>query len=156
MSPLKLYYIFFSFLAKLKQLARMSKLRMLGYKNISVNSIIESEVLLDKVNKSGVHIGSGSLIAARSVVLSHEHVYRDEADPELPYNVDTVIGNRVFVGVGAMILPGAVIGDDCVVGAYSVVRGSIPAGSLVVGNPGKVVRSGLRLDQKARIIISNE
>ncbi len=109
---------------------------------------------MDKVNKSGVHIVSGSLIAARSVVLSHEHVCCDKADPELPYNM--VIGNKAFIGVGAMILPGAVIGDDCVVGAYLVVRGSIRAGSLVVGNLGKVVNSGLKLDQKARTLILND
>ena len=111
---------------------------------------------MDKVNKSGVHIVSGSLIAARSVVLSHEHVCCDKADPELPSNIDSVIGNRAFIGVGAMILPGAVIGDDCVVGAYLVVRGSIRAGSLVVGNLGKVVNSGLKLDQKARTLILND
>ena len=131
----------------------MSKLKAIGYKNISRTSVIESEVLLDKVNKTGIYIGSGSLVAARSVILSHEHVYRDEANPELPYNVDTIIGKRVFVGVGAMILPGAVIGDDSVIGAYAVVRGIIPEGSLVVGNPGKVVRSGLKLDNNARLII---
>lgn len=153
MKILTMYYRLFSFLGKCKQYFRMAKLKASGYKNISSSAIIESQVLLDKVNKRGVHIGSGSLLSARSVVLSHEHVYRSKADPELPYNIDTVIGNRVFIGVGAMILPGAVVGDDCVVGAYSVVRGSIPAGSLVVGNPAKVVKSGLKLDQKARIVI---
>ena len=156
MKILTLYYRLFSFLGKCKQFFRMAKLKAFGYKNISRTSVIESEVLLDKVNKTGIYIGSGSLVAARSVILSHEHVYRDKANPELPYNIDTVIGNRVFIGVGAMILPGAVIGDDCVVGAFSVVRGSIPAGSLVVGNPGKVVKSGLKLDQKARLVIENE
>jgi acetyltransferase-like isoleucine patch superfamily enzyme len=156
MSSLSMYYKVFSFLAQSKQFLRMFKLKLLGYRNISRSSIIESDVLLDKVNKRGVHIGSGSLIAARSVILSHEHVYRDKTDPELPFNIDTVVGKRVFVGVGAMILPGAVINDDCVIGAYSVVRGEIQAGSLVVGNPGKVVRTGLKLDQNARIITSKK
>jgi maltose O-acetyltransferase len=47
------------------------------------------------------------------------------------------IGDRVYVGVGAIILPGTVIGDDSVVGAGAVVHGEVPAGSLVLGNPGK-------------------
>lgn len=43
-----------------------------------------NELLLDKVTKSGVHIGSGSLIVARSVVVSNGYVCLDKADPELP------------------------------------------------------------------------
>jgi len=50
-----------------------------------------------------------------------------------------VIGDRVFVGVGAIILPGTRIGDDSVVAAGAVVRGDIPPWSMVVGNPAKVV-----------------
>jgi acetyltransferase-like isoleucine patch superfamily enzyme len=47
------------------------------------------------------------------------------------------VGKRVHVGVGAILLPGATIGDDSVVGAAAVVHGDVPAGSLVVGNPAK-------------------
>ena len=43
----------------------------------------------------------------------------------------------MYVGVGAILLPGTDIGDDSVVGAGAVVHGEIPAGSLVMGNPGK-------------------
>ena len=50
-----------------------------------------------------------------------------------------VIGKRVFVGAGAIILPGTRIGDDSIIGAGAVVRGGVPPNSLVVGNPGKVV-----------------
>jgi maltose O-acetyltransferase len=49
-----------------------------------------------------------------------------------------VVGKRVFVGVGAILLPGTSIGDDSVVGAGAVVHGEVPPGSLVVGNPAKV------------------
>ena len=48
------------------------------------------------------------------------------------------IGARVYVGFGAIILPGTTIGADSVVGAGAVVQGDVPAGSLVLGNPGKV------------------
>jgi maltose O-acetyltransferase len=51
-----------------------------------------------------------------------------------------VIGKRVFVGAGAIILPGSRIGDDSIVGAGAVVRGNVPPGSLVMGNPAKVVQ----------------
>jgi maltose O-acetyltransferase len=49
-----------------------------------------------------------------------------------------VVGKRVNVGVGAILLPGTNIGEDSVVGAGAVVRGEIPPGSLVVGNPATV------------------
>jgi maltose O-acetyltransferase len=48
-----------------------------------------------------------------------------------------VIGKRVYVGVGAILLPGTNIGDDSVIGAGAVVHGEIPPGSLALGNPAK-------------------
>ena len=53
------------------------------------------------------------------------------------------IGDRVLVGIGAIVLDQAVIESDCIIGAGALVTGfaRIPAGSLVLGRPGKVVRS---------------
>jgi maltose O-acetyltransferase len=48
------------------------------------------------------------------------------------------IGKRVYVGVGAILLPGTCLGEDSVVGAGAVVQGDVPPGSLVVGNPAKI------------------
>ena len=58
------------------------------------------------------------------------------------------VGNRVLVGMGAVILNGAVIADDCVVGAGALVTEgkTFPAGSLIVGSPARAIRS---LDAKA-------
>lgn len=52
------------------------------------------------------------------------------------------IGNNVLVGMGSIVMDGAEIGDDCVIAAGAIVTPGkkIPAGSLVVGSPGKVVR----------------
>jgi maltose O-acetyltransferase len=47
------------------------------------------------------------------------------------------IADRVYVGVGAILLPGTTIGADSVIGAGAVVHGEIPPASLVLGNPGK-------------------
>ena len=52
-----------------------------------------------------------------------------------------VIGRRVFVGAGSIILAGSTIGENAIVGAGAVVRGEIPPDALVVGNPGEVVSS---------------
>jgi maltose O-acetyltransferase len=45
------------------------------------------------------------------------------------------IGSNVWIGGGAIILPGVTIGDDAVVGAGSVVTHDVPAGARVAGNP---------------------
>jgi carbonic anhydrase/acetyltransferase-like protein (isoleucine patch superfamily) len=52
------------------------------------------------------------------------------------------IGNRVLVGMGAIIMDDAVIGDDCIIGAGALVtQGTVvPSGSLVMGVPAKVAR----------------
>jgi carbonic anhydrase/acetyltransferase-like protein (isoleucine patch superfamily) len=62
------------------------------------------------------------------------------------------LGDRVLVGMGAVVLSRAVIGDDVIIGAGAVVpEGSvIPAGVLVLGVPGKVIRP-LTSDERARI-----
>jgi maltose O-acetyltransferase len=50
------------------------------------------------------------------------------------------IGNDVSIGGGAIILPGVTIGDRSMIGAGSVVVHDVPPGSLVVGNPARIVR----------------
>ncbi|WP_437787767.1 sugar O-acetyltransferase [Sorangium sp. So ce1097] len=51
------------------------------------------------------------------------------------------IGNNVWLGGGAIVLPGVTIGDNTVVGAGSVVTRDLPANVIAVGNPARVVRS---------------
>lgn len=50
-----------------------------------------------------------------------------------------VIGDHVFIGERAIILPGVKIGDNCIIGAGSVVTKDIPSGSVAAGNPAKVI-----------------
>jgi len=53
------------------------------------------------------------------------------------------VGNNCLIGMGAILLDGCEIGDNCIIGAGSVVAQGrkIPAGSLAVGTPAKVIRS---------------
>lgn len=49
------------------------------------------------------------------------------------------IGNRVFIGAGAIVLPNVEIGDDVIIGAGTVVNRDIPSNSVAVGNPVKII-----------------
>ncbi|WP_164659790.1 CatB-related O-acetyltransferase [Tropicibacter sp. Alg240-R139] len=52
----------------------------------------------------------------------------------------TVIGHDVWIGYGALVLPGACIGNGVIVGAGAVVRGTVPDYSVVTGNPSTVIK----------------
>jgi virginiamycin A acetyltransferase len=61
--------------------------------------------------------------------------------PSMPSRFpDTVIGNDVWIGDGAAILPGARVGSGVIVGARAVVSGEVPDYAIVAGNPARVVR----------------
>ena len=62
------------------------------------------------------------------------------AKEELPFKGDTVIGNDVWIGQNAVILPGVHVGDGAIIGANSVVGSEVAPYTIVVGNPAKVLR----------------
>ena len=59
---------------------------------------------------------------------------------DLPLKGDTVIGNDVWIGQNAVILPGVHIGDGAIIGANSVVGKDVGPYTIVAGNPAKVLR----------------
>jgi acetyltransferase-like isoleucine patch superfamily enzyme len=108
-------------------------------------------------------IGDRCVIGARSILTAHEsitigddvwfgqsifvsdasHGYQDPATPigdQLGDHQPVSIGAGSWIGHGVVILPGTTIGRQVVIGAGSVVRGTIPDHSVAVGVPAKVVR----------------
>lgn len=59
-----------------------------------------------------------------------------------------MIGEEVFIGIDAIILPGVAIGDRCVVGAGSVVTADVPSGSVVAGYPARRISGTAELEAK--------
>lgn len=59
---------------------------------------------------------------------------------ELPYKGDTVIGNDVWMGYQALIMPGVTIGNGAIISSRSVVTADVPAYTIVGGNPAKVIK----------------
>lgn len=92
-------------------------------------------VILDVVE---VHIGDKTQIGPGVQILTADHP-RDAASREagLEFGRPVRIGRNVWIGGGALILPGVTIGDDAVIGAGSVVTHDVAAGQTVVGNPAR-------------------
>jgi virginiamycin A acetyltransferase len=69
--------------------------------------------------------------------------WREGFDPAVyatGHRGDTIVGNDVWIGMEATILPGVTIGDGAIVAAKSVVTRDVPAYAIVAGNPARVVR----------------
>ncbi|WP_145577725.1 Vat family streptogramin A O-acetyltransferase [Yersinia alsatica] len=59
---------------------------------------------------------------------------------DLPYKGDTIIGNDVWIGYQALIMPGVKIGNGAIISSRSVVTSDVPAYAVVGGNPAKVIK----------------
>ena len=89
-----------------------------------------------------VEIGDNVFIAPNCCITTAGHpINIDERNRGLEYAYPIKIGNNVWIGAGANILPGVTIGDNVTIGAGSVVNKSIPANSIAVGNPCKVIKT---------------
>lgn len=64
---------------------------------------------------------------------------------------DVHIGKNCFIGDRTIVLPGVTIGDEVVIGAGSVVTKDIPSNSVAVGNPARVIKSGIHYGKFGRI-----
>ncbi len=71
---------------------------------------------------------------------------------DLPLKGDTVIGNDVWIGQNAVILPGVHIGDGAIIGANSVVGSDVPPYTIVVGNPAKILHKRFD-DELIRLLV---
>jgi maltose O-acetyltransferase len=93
-------------------------------------------VILDVVE---VSIGDRAQIGPGVQILAADHP-RDPAGRAsgLEFGRPVRIGRNVWIGAGAIILPGIEIGDDALIGAGSVVTHDVPAGAKAFGNPARV------------------
>src|SRR2546421_10303089 len=97
---------------------------------------ISMSAKLDKTNPRGIHIGKYTTVTFGAAILTHDYVNNRDADVR--------IGNNCFIGAHSIILPGVTIGDSCIVAAASVVARDLPSGSLVSGNPARVVEANVK------------
>lgn len=96
-----------------------------------------------------IEIGDNVLMGPDVVMMATSHEYSNTEIPMMDQGEAIVkkiiIGNDVWIGTRVIILPGVEVGDKSIIGAGSVVAKSVPKGSVVVGNPGKIVKNRLKL-----------
>ncbi len=93
--------------------------------------------------KNKIIIGDGTQISNGVTIVDHDH------NLKLPFSLiknvgettPIYIGQYCWLGANSVILKGVRLGDGCVVGAGAVVlKGNYPDGSIIVGNPGKIIK----------------
>ena len=95
-------------------------------------------------------IGDDVLMGSKIYITDHNHgVYRGDnadspaippADRRLTEGESVEIGARCWIGEFVTILPGVTIGEGCIIGSHSTVTHDIPANSIAVGSPARVVK----------------
>ncbi|MBR4404214.1 MAG: acyltransferase [Clostridiales bacterium] len=102
--------------------------------------------------RKGIEIGENTAIGGNTKILDNDfHPIEAETrnklladknggDSDLVPAKPIKIGKNCFIGCNAIILKGTELGDGCVVGAGAVVSGKFEAGSVIAGNPARVIR----------------
>lgn len=94
-----------------------------------------------------VSLGENCLIAAGVHFFTHDGGVKVLSDlgyfgsERMDIIAPVTVGNNVYIGSGACILPGVTIGDNVVIGAQAVVTGDIPSNSVAVGIPARVIKT---------------
>ncbi len=88
-----------------------------------------------------VIIGDNTMIASHVQITTSTHDYAVRPYRDYRKNAPVTIGRNVWIGTGAIILPGITIGDNSVIGAGSVVNNDVPENTVVAGVPARVIRT---------------
>ncbi len=158
--PFMVYGFFNSQEKKFYNTTRISSsAKLIDKKNINIknNVWIGHYCLLDGIG--GIEIDQGVHIASHSCIYTHssqnairllgEKYIETSASERAGYIIDTVkIGEYTFIGASCVILSGTSVGKACIIGAGSVVKGTFPDYSVIVGNPAKIVGDTRSVDQK--------
>lgn len=92
--------------------------------------------------KGGITLGNNVIFGPKTSIWTYNHDYNSPLS--IPYGGEdvlkpVVVGDHVWVGLGAVIMPGVTIGEGAIVGAGAVVTRDVPPCAIVGGNPAKVI-----------------
>lgn len=101
------------------------------------------------IDVAKVTIGDNCQFAPNVSIYTAGHpIHPDIRNTLYEYGIHVTIGNNVWIGGNSVVLPGVNIGDNCVIGAGSVVTKDIPPWSLAAGNPCRVIRKITEADRE--------
>ncbi len=108
-------------------------------KNIKIGKNVFINACCRFQDQGGIEIGDGSLIGHNTTIATLNHDFNPDKRANL-HPSPVKIGKNVWIGSDCTILPGVEIGDGAVIGAGSVVTKSVPANSIAVGSPARVIK----------------
>lgn len=110
-------------------------------KHVHLGNHVYVNFNLTVVDDGDVFIGDRVMFGPNVTIATANHPISPKLRARaLQYNRSVTIGANVWIGAGAIIVPGITIGDNSVIGAGSVVTKDIPANVVAVGNPCRVIR----------------
>jgi len=108
-------------------------------KNIKIGKNVFINACCRFQDQGGIEIGDGSLIGHNTTIATLNHDFNPDKRANL-HPSPVKIGKKVWIGSDCTILPGVEIGDGAVIGAGSVVTKNVPASSVAVGSPARVIK----------------
>lgn len=127
-------------------------LKKIGVKIEGNPNFISPSAYFDGSDYSKINIGENVTISMEVILLTHDGSIHTVHKGLNLKNIDNIkelekfvmvkgitIGENSFIGAKALLMPGCNIGKNVIVGGGSVVRGTIPDNSIVMGNPAKIV-----------------
>lgn len=112
-----------------------------GGKNVHWGKNVYANFHLTMVDDGDIYVGDYVMFAPNVTLATATHpIHPELRTQQAQYNLPIHIGRNVWIGAGAIVLPGVTIGENSVIGAGSVVSKDIPANVVAVGCPCKVMR----------------
>lgn len=112
-----------------------------GY-NIEVGENFFANYNFTVLDVGKVTIGANAQIAPNVSIYTAGHpIHPDSRNSGYEYGISITIGDNVWIGGNACIMPGVTIGNNVVIGAGSVVTKDIPDNVIAAGNPCKIIRT---------------
>lgn len=117
-------------------------------KHLYLGDFVYVNFNLTLVDDADIFIGDRVMIGPNVTIATANHPIAPQLRARaLQYNKRVRIGNNVWIGAGAIIVPGITIGDNSVIGAGSIVTKDVPANVVAAGNPCRILREIGERDQ---------
>lgn len=120
---------------------------------IGNNCSIQPGVVFDYSHCWLIKLGNNVTIAPQAYLLTHDASTKSLTNYTKIGSI--TIEDNVFVGARALIMPGVTIGKNSIVAAGSVVTKSVPEGSIVAGNPAKIISVTENYKEKINLLMKN-